>query len=180
MSLINCKACGKEVSSEAKSCPHCGDPINPGSGTASTVLKVLLILFIVVIGFVGFMYAVPTLFFVGHKAAEQIDTSKINNTEIQITQLESALKLFKVDNGFYPDTEQGLQTLVEIPTIGRTPTNYDPLGYIEGDVIPNDQWGNSFIYLGPDKAGARTYEVISKGPDGVPNTTDDISSRDIK
>jgi len=180
MSLINCKECEKEVSSEAKSCPHCGNPISPSSSVTSIVLKVLLILFIVVIGFVVLIFAVPTLFFVGHKAAEQIDESQIENTKIQITQLEMGLKLFKVDNGFYPDSVQGLEALIEIPTVGREPRHYDPEGYMEGEEVPKDQWGNSFIYLGPDKAGARSYEVISLGLDAVLNTKDDISSRNIK
>ena len=85
-----------------------------------------------------------------------------------------------MDNSFYPDTQQGLDALIVMPTTGREPRRYDSSGYLEGDQIPLDQWGNEYIYIGPDQTGGTTYEIISPGQDGVPQTEDDISSRNIR
>ena len=101
------------------------------------------------------------------------------NTKIQITTLESALKLFKVDNGFYPDTGQGLQALITRPGSGREPMRYNSDGYLDSDQVPFDSWGAEFMYIGPDQIEGNTYEIISPGPDGAAQTEDDISSKDI-
>ena len=135
-----------------------------------TLIEIMVVLLIIA----GLAYIVGT------NVIGQLDKSKVENTKIQITQLESGLKLFKVDNGFYPDTQQGLDALIVAPTTGREPRRYDPNGYLEGEQIPFDQWGSEFIYIGPDQSGGNTYEIISPGPDGVPQTEDDISSRNIK
>ncbi|HIE43959.1 MAG TPA: type II secretion system protein GspG [Candidatus Omnitrophica bacterium] len=84
--------------------------------------------------------------------------------KIQIRNIESALKLFKLDNGFYPSTEQGLQALVEKPTTGRIPKNYPEGGYLEGGKVPLDPWGYPYIYLCPGLYG--DYDIISYGRDG--------------
>ena len=182
MPLINCPACEKQISTEANDCPHCGHPIKPKSSSTNSVIKVVIIIFIVLIG--GFLLVCvggPLLFYqVGQNVIEKLDQSKIENTKLQITQLESGLKLFKVDNGFYPDTQQGLYALIVMPTTGREPRRYDSSGYLDGDQIPLDQWGSEFIYIGPDQTGGTTYEIISPGQDRVPQTEDDISSKDIE
>ncbi|TDI88810.1 MAG: type II secretion system protein GspG [Candidatus Dadabacteria bacterium] len=135
-----------------------------------TLIEIMVVLLIIA----GLAYVVGT------NVIGQLDKSKIENTKIQIVQLESALKLFKVDNGFYPDTQQGLDALIVMPTTGREPRRYDSSGYLDGDQIPLDQWGSELIYIGPDQTGGTTYEIISPGQDGVPQTEDDISSRNIR
>lgn len=135
-----------------------------------TLIEIMVVLLIIA----GLAYIVGT------NVIGQLDKSKVENTKIQITQLESGLKLFKVDNGFYPDTQQGLDALIVMPTTGREPRRYDSNGYLDGDQVPLDQWGSEFIYIGPDQSGGTTYEIISPGQDGVPQTEDDISSRNIR
>ena len=76
----------------------------------------------------------------------------------------TALKLFKLDNGFYPSTEQGLESLVEKPMSGRIPQKYREDGYLEQKRIPLDPWGNPFIYLSPGIYG--DFDIISYGADG--------------
>jgi len=183
MALIKCPSCDKEISSEAVSCPSCGHPIKPqkqkSTSVFGVVLKVIIALFIIGIGaFV--LFCGPLYYMVGTNVIDQLDKSKIENTKLQIVQLESGLKLFKLDNGFYPDTQQGLDALITRPTRGRKPERYDHNGYIEGYTIPPDQWDYSYIYYGPDKTGDSLYEIISAGPDGQLNTSDDISSRSIE
>ena len=67
-----------------------------------TLIEIMVVLLIIA----GLAYIVGT------NVIGQLDKSKVENTKIQITQLESGLKLFKVDNGFYPDTQQGLDALI--------------------------------------------------------------------
>ena len=117
---------------------------------------------------------------VGPRILDRLGESREKQTIIEIANLESAVKLFKVDNGFYPETQQGLLALIEIPSAGREPKNYAKNGYLESTRIPVDPWGNEFIYVGPDQTGDGIYEIRSPGEDGILNTDDDISSRDMK
>ena len=93
------------------------------------------------------------------------DDAKIADAKVQIRNIESALKLFKLDNGFYPSTEQGLQALVEKPTAGQIPTKYKAEGYLESKKLPKDPWGNDYLYISPGEHG--DYDLCSYGADGV-------------
>ena len=100
---------------------------------------------------------------------------------VQIEGLETALKLYKLDNGAYPDTEQGLQALVEMPETGMIPKNWRKGGYLEKNRVPVDPWGNDFVYLSPGVHG--DYDITSYGADGVPGGEDknkDINSWEIE
>jgi len=83
---------------------------------------------------------------------------------MQIESLETALKLYKLDNGSYPSTEQGLQALVEAPTVGNLPRKWREGGYLEKGKVPGDPWGNDYVYLSPGTSG--DYDIISYGADG--------------
>ncbi len=83
---------------------------------------------------------------------------------LQIESLETALKMYKLDNWVYPSTEQGLQALVEPPSVGVLPKKWREGGYLEKGRVPNDPWGNEFVYLSPGVYG--DYDLSSYGPDG--------------
>jgi len=83
---------------------------------------------------------------------------------LQIRSIESALKLYKLDNGVYPDTEQGLEALVEKPEIGILPKNWREGGYLDSSKAPNDPWGNPFVYVMPGQHG--DFDLSSYGRDG--------------
>lgn len=85
---------------------------------------------------------------------------------MDIASLETTLKMYKLDNGLYPSTEQGLQALIEAPTIGQLPRKWREGGYLEKGKIPMDPWENEFIYLSPGLHG--DYDLISYGIDGQP------------
>ncbi len=85
--------------------------------------------------------------------------------QLQIENLEGALKFFYLDNSFYPTTEQGLEALVEKPTVGRIPNKYKSGGYLEGGTVPLDPWGNNFIYISPGVHN-KEYDIESYGADG--------------
>jgi general secretion pathway protein G len=103
------------------------------------------------------------------------EEAKQLKAKMQIESLETALKLYKLDNGMYPDTEQGLQALVEQPETGTIPKKWRKNGYLEKGRLPKDPWGNEFIYLSPGAHGE--YDIISYGADGVPDGED--KNRDI-
>ena len=85
---------------------------------------------------------------------------------LDIQNLENALKLYKLDNGIYPTTEQGLQALVEQPETGTVPKKWKQGGYLEKGRVPKDPWGNEFVYLSP---GLKSdFDIISYGLDGAP------------
>jgi general secretion pathway protein G len=85
---------------------------------------------------------------------------------MQIENIETALKLFKLDNGYYPTTEQGLKALVQKPSIGRVPARWREGGYLEKGKVPKDPWSNDFIYLSPGVHN-KDFDLISLGADGV-------------
>ncbi len=97
-----------------------------------------------------------------------VDKSKIETTKVQMKAIKNALEQFKMDNGFYPTTQQGLKALVEKPTIPPIPKNWRQ--YMEK--VPKDAWGNDYIYISP--APNKPYDLKSKGPDGIEGTQDDI------
>jgi len=118
---------------------------------------------------------------VGPKLIGRTDDAKIGTTKTQIKQLETAIKLYKLDNGAYPTTEQGLNALVEKPTVGVIPKNYKDGGYLESKQVPKDGWGNDFIYVSPGEHG--DYDLYSYGADGVKGgegKNADIASWDLR
>ena len=90
---------------------------------------------------------------------------------LDIQNLETALKLYKLDNANYPGTEQGLQALVEMPETGIIPKKWKKGGYLEKGKVPKDPWGNDFVYLSPGLKG--DFDIISYGADGVPGGEDE-------
>ena len=90
------------------------------------------------------------------------DEARIKTTRSAIMQLEQALGIFHLDNGFYPTTEQGLSALVSKPSLPPVPPKYNNEGYIKK--IPLDGWKREYMYLSPGKEG--DFEIISLGADG--------------
>lgn len=102
---------------------------------------------------------------VAPRIMERPDEARIVKARMQIENIEGALKLFYLDNGFYPSTEQGLDSLVEKPTVGRIPKKYRVGGYFEGGKVPLDPWNHSFVYISPG-IHDREYDLESYGADG--------------
>jgi len=109
------------------------------------------------------------------------DDARMAEAKVQIKNFETALKLFKMDNGFYPDTQQGLESLAEIPVTGRIPKNYRSGGYLEQKKIPPDPWGNPYVYISPGMQG--DFDIMSYGADekeGGEGKDADIKSWDLQ
>ena len=85
---------------------------------------------------------------------------------VQLESIETTLKLYKLDNGSYPTTEQGLQALVEAPGSGRLAQDWREGGYLEKGKVPLDPWDNEYVYLSPGIHG--DFDLMSYGFDGEP------------
>jgi len=92
----------------------------------------------------------------------QADEAKRTATAVQIREIENALDVYRLHNGFYPTTEQGLEALVSKPSTSPQPKKYADGGYMKK--VPIDPWGNPFIYRSPGEKGL--IDIISCGADG--------------
>lgn len=119
-----------------------------------TLLEILVVVFIL-----SLLAAIVAPQFMG-----RTEDAKIAQAKVQIRNFETALKLYKLDNGFYPSTEQGLQALVEKPTAGKIPAHYRDGGYLEQKKVPIDPWDNPFIYVSPGLQG--DFDIVCLGADG--------------
>ncbi|MEW5774439.1 MAG: type II secretion system major pseudopilin GspG [Thermodesulfobacteriota bacterium] len=93
------------------------------------------------------------------------DEARATKAMLDIRALESALKLYKLDNGFYPTSDQGLAALVAKPGSSPTPRNWNPKGYLDSGTVPLDPWGYDYIYRSPGSSN-RDYDILSLGADG--------------
>jgi general secretion pathway protein G len=118
-----------------------------------------LIEIMVVVVILGILAAV-----VVPRLLDRPEEARITKAKTDIKGIEQALGMFKLDNGFFPTTEQGLEALVEQPTVGRIPTRYQEGGYLKK--VPVDPWGSPYVYLSPGIHD--NYDIISYGSDGQP------------
>jgi general secretion pathway protein G len=103
--------------------------------------------------------------YVAVKVTGRAEQAQRTQARVQIETLETALELYKLDNGSYPTTEQGLDALVETPTVGKLPRKWREGGYLEKSYVPKDPWGNDYIYLSPGLHG--DFDIMSYGDDGA-------------
>ncbi len=102
--------------------------------------------------------------FIAPRLMGRPDEARRSQARVQIEGLETALKMYKLDNGNYPTTEQGLRALIEPPSAGKLAGNWREGGYLEKSKVPKDPWGNEFVYVSP--GGHGEFDLSSKGADG--------------
>lgn len=110
---------------------------------------------------------------VGPKMFGKVDLSKQKTAKAQISLLETALDMYRLDMGVYPSTEMGLKALRENPdeSNNRWSGPYLP------KELPLDPWQNPYYYASPSEHG--DYEIICYGADGQEGGNDlnmDIAS----
>lgn len=119
--------------------------------TGFSLVELLVVL--VILGMLGGL--------VGPRLFERVDESKVDTALSQVKMLKAALGTFRLDAGRYPTTSEGLNALAYKPAnqkFWRGP-------YVE-DEIPNDPWGNPYVYL--DKAdNFQGFALYSRGADGA-------------
>lgn len=97
---------------------------------------------------------------VGPRVLNYLTESKAKAAKIQIESFSSALDLYFLDNGRYPSSSEGLVALVQRP--GSVMSWNGP--YLKGAIVPNDPWGNAYLYRAPGQHG--TFDIMSYGADG--------------
>ena len=125
---------------------------------AFTLVEILLV--VVIIGILAAL-VIPRIAGSSERARVTAATTDINGG------IKSALGAYEVDNGFYP---RSLQELITVPSNAKN--WHGP--YL--DRLPQDPWGNPYVYYFPGKHSANSYDLLSIGPDGKEGTDDDIVS----
>ncbi len=127
-----------------------------------TLLEIMVV--IVILGVLASMVA-PNI--IGNK--DKADQQKAVS---DIVAMENALDMYKLENNFYPTTQQGLEALVNKPSGNPEPKSYRDNGYIRR--LPKDPWGNDYLMLSPGENGP--LDIFSAGPDGQAGTDDDTGN----
>lgn len=93
------------------------------------------------------------------------DQARVTVARADLKSIGAALKIYRLDNGQYPTTEQGLAALAARPTSAPVPPNYPAEPYL--DRPATDPWGHSYVYRSPGASGAG-FDLLSLGRDGKP------------
>ena len=117
-----------------------------------------LIEIMVVVIIIGILAAIVAPNVIG-----RVDDAQITKAKAEIANIENALKFYRLDNFTYPSSEQGLEALVNKPADPNI-KNWKQGGYLPK--LPNDPWGNPYIYLNPGNQGE--IDVYTLGRDGRP------------
>jgi general secretion pathway protein G len=117
-----------------------------------TLLEVMVVVFII-----GLLAAI-----VAPRILGRTDEARVTKAVADMKGIEQALGLYRLDNGVYPSTDQGLAALVEKPTAPPLPKAWRAGGYL--DRTPHDPWGNPYVYLLRDP---QHFVLKSLGADGV-------------
>jgi general secretion pathway protein G len=131
--------------------PSPGRPHSANRAVGFTLIEIL-----VVVAILGILAAI-----VVPRIMDRPDEAKRVAAKADIGAIVQALKLFRLDNGFYPSTDQGLSALVQRPTTTPVPGNWKQGGYLER--LPKDPWGSDYQYLSPGVRGE--IDVFSLGAD---------------
>ena len=114
-----------------------------------------LIELMIVIAILGLLIGI-----VGPKLINSFDKAKVDTTKVQMKQMASTLKTYRLDCGQYPTSDQGLEALIDKTAVGDTCKNYAPGGYL-GKTLPKDAWDKPFLY---DSDGS-VFSIKSLGAD---------------
>lgn len=103
---------------------------------------------------------------VGPNVFQHVGTAKDATARSQIEMLGAALDAYRLDNGRYPTTDQGLEALRSAPSSDPRPNNWRG-PYLRRDV-PLDPWGFDYVYRSPGDVNSNGYDLLSLGADGEP------------
>jgi general secretion pathway protein G len=129
---------------------------------AFTLIEIMAV--VLIIGLLGTI--------VGAVVFSQVDTARVTTAKTQIRGIEAALDFYRMDNGRYPTTEQGLEALVDEPTTSPEPRSYRPEGYLQGGRLPVDPWGEPYQYEAPGNHNPHSFDLWSLGSDSNPGGDD--------
>lgn len=126
-----------------------------------TLIEVLVV--VVVITLLATLVA-PNVF-------SHLGTAKDATARSQMEMISAALDAYRLDNGRYPSTEQGLDALWAAPSFEPRPRNWR--GPYLRKRVPLDPWGNAYVYRLPGRVNANGFDLLSLGSDGREGGTGD-------
>lgn len=94
----------------------------------------------------------------------RVDEARVTAARSDLNTIEQSLEMYRLDNGRYPTTDQGLEALLVKPTSAPEPRNWNPSGYLKKGEVPVDPWGQPYQYIAGDNG--MTYQLYSLGADG--------------
>ena len=131
-----------------------------------TLIEILVVVFII-----GLLATIVSVNVIG-----QTDTARNTKAKADLKEIEQGLHLYKLDNGMYPTTEQGIRALVQKPTSGPQPRKYNSEGYI--NKMPEDPWMNPYVYLSDGQAFVLKC-LGADGEQGGDGKNADLDSKDL-
>ncbi|MFT5209696.1 MAG: general secretion pathway protein G [Flavobacterium sp.] len=140
---------------------------NHQKSSGFTLIEIMVV--VVILGILGALI-VPNLI-------SRPDEARVQAALSDIAQVGTALDLYRLDNGHYPSTDQGLEALVSEPSGFPEARRWNQDGYLKS--LPEDPWGETYLFFSED----RNYEVYSYGADrkeGGEGFDKDLSSEDLK
>lgn len=126
-----------------------------------TLIEILVV--IIVLGLLAAL--------VGPRILGRVSEAKTATAGTQIELLGLALDNYRLDNGMYPTTEQGLRALEEKPLREPIPTNWR--GPYLRKAVPLDPWGRPYVYASPGEHNPAAYDLSTLGRDGQPGGEDE-------
>ena len=127
-------------------------------GTKRRQVGFSLVEILVVLVIMGLLISV-----VAPTVLNRADEARVQKVHADFKAIETALKIYRLDNYVYPTTEQGLQALVERSTLDPEPRNFKEGGYLPE--LPIDPWGRPYLYLSPGERGE--IDLYTLGADGL-------------
>ncbi|PVZ43070.1 type II secretion system major pseudopilin GspG [Pseudomonas sp. CC120222-01a] len=98
------------------------------------------------------------------------DHAKFTAARTDIQSISTALEIYRLDNGRYPTTAQGLEALIRRPTLAPLPRQWNAQGYLKSQAL--DPWGMPYQYSNPGTRSGQGYDLFSLGADGQPGGED--------
>ncbi len=126
--------------------------MNAKSNAGFSLVEILVVLVIM-----GLLISV-----VAPTVLNRADEARVQKAQADFKAIETALKIYRLDNYVYPTTEQGLEALVEPSTLDPEPRNFKQGGYLEE--LPVDPWGRPYLYMSPGEH--REVDIYTLGADG--------------
>jgi general secretion pathway protein G len=127
--------------------------MNAKMNTGFSLVEILVVLVIM-----GLLISV-----VAPTVLNRADEARVQKAQADFKAIETALKIYRLDNYVYPTTEQGLEALVEASTLDPEPRNFKKGGYLEE--LPLDPWGRPYLFLSPGEN--KEVDIYSLGADGL-------------
>lgn len=128
---------------------------SPAQPAGFSLIEIMVVLVII-----GLLVSI-----VAPNVLDQADDARVKKVFADFSAIETSLSMYKLGNYSYPTSEQGLEALVDKPTIDPIPSNWKKGGYLKE--LPLDPWGRPYLFLSPAEFSDEDFDIYTLGADGV-------------